>query len=188
MRKWTMFLFVIALIFAAACSHQNLTGEPEPMQTPDPPMLPFENAQSYEGKGFSFYYPEDWLILSELQVQDSVTLRLQEKKNTAAQIIISYLPAQRATEEEALRDAETLLRGSLFNIKDELTTQKETVGSREIPIIYTRSGETEFKMVRTAVMTGEKGYLLITLIAREEGEEYFAPVFHSLLEGIKIDL
>ena len=184
--KTTLFIIII-LLLTAACSQQPHSGDTEPEKQPEPPNTPSENVNTYEEKGFNLSYPEDWELLSEEKVQGSITLRLQEKKNAAGQVVISYFPASAPTPGEALQKAETLLRSSLFNIQETFNTKEERIGGREIPIIYTRSGATETKSVQAAVITGEKGYLLVTLIVREEAEEYFAPIFRLILERMEVE-
>ena len=186
--KKGFFIIIIILLFTSACSQQQPLPEvPEPEEEPDIQVPLFENAQTYREKGFTLRYPESWVLLAEEKVQGSITLRLQEEGDSAAQVIISYFPGVGLTEGEALGEAEALLRNSLFRIKEEFLTKEEKIGDNIIPIIYTRSGETETKIVQTAVITGRKGYLLATLLGREETEEYFAPIFRSMLEGIVVE-
>ncbi len=185
--KKVFFIIIIILLFTSACSQQPHPEVPEPEEEPDIQVPLFENAQTYREKGFNLRFPESWVLLAEEKVQGSITLRLQEEGDSAAQVIISYFPGVGLTEGEALGEAEALLRSSLFRIKEELNTKEEKIGDSLIPIIYTRSGETEIKIVQTAVITGSKGYLLATLIAREKVEEYFAPIFRSMLEGIVVE-
>lgn len=181
-----LFLVFIVLLFACACSQQPSPGVSEPEKEPDKEIPPFEKAQSYEEEGFNLYFPETWELLSEEKAQGSITLRLQEKKNSSAQVIVSYFPGAGSTKKEILQKAENLLMGSLFRIQQKLDTKEERIGNRVIPIIHAQSGETETKVVQTAVIIGEKGHLLTTLITREEAKEHFIPVFRLIIEGIEV--
>jgi len=184
--KFKYVFLIIILLFAAACSQQTPAGE-RAEERDDFEKPPFQEAQSCSFEGFNFYYPGDWVILEEEKDQERVTLRLQEEDNPAGQKVISYFPGAALTEEEALAKAEKLLRSSLFRIKEDFSIEKEKVGDREIPVIYTRSGEKETKVVQTAVFKGEKGLFLATLIVREEEKDYFLPFFKNFLEGVNVD-
>jgi hypothetical protein len=181
-----VFLVLIVLLFTSACSQEASPGVSEPEKEADKRIPPFEKARVYQEDGFSFFYPENWGLLAEEKVQGSITLRLQEKGNSSAQVIISYFPGAGSTNKEILQQAENLLKGSLFRIKGKLDTREERIGDRVIPIIYAQAGETEIKVVQTAVMTGDKGYLFTTLITSEEDKGYFIPIFRLLLEGMEV--
>jgi len=184
--KFKYVFLILILLFAAACSQQvTPRGKEAEKEELEKPL--FQEAQSYISEGFNFYYPGDWVILEEEKGQETVTLRLQEEDSSAGQKVISYYPGEGITREEALAKAEKLLRSSLFRIKEDLQIKEEKIGEKEIPLIHTRSGEKETKVVQTAVFTGEKGLLLATLIAREEKEDYFLPLFHNFLEGVNLE-
>jgi hypothetical protein len=179
----TAFLLAFIALIAAGCGGQAPPGSGA--ETPKESL--FDHARIYEAAGFSLFYPENWVLLDEQIVDGSYTLRFQEAGNAAAQVVASYFAVTGVSEKEALKDAESLLRSGLFHIQEKITTKKESIGSRRIPVLYTRSGDTETKIVHAAVIIGNKGFAVVTLLAREEAAAHFSPVFRLLLEGIEVE-
>lgn len=125
--------------------------------------------------------------MTEEKNEDAVTVRFDDGGDGAAQMVISYFAAPGYTAQEALDQGQELLKSSLASVKEEFDIGVATSGEREWPVIRALSGTTEVRVVEMVVVTGAKGFVLATLVVREEAEENVSPIFYTLVDTIQVD-
>ncbi len=138
---------------------------------------------------FDMEPPGGWYFEDEAEREEGViNLSLRSKEDDRGGLIITYLPANLFSAERAKEKGRQLLEASLVDLHsspEESFQNMETEGIKgEVTVYKARAGEDNSQHARTAVVNGEEGHLLVTLLKREEASEYFLPQYEKFLESL----
>jgi len=150
-----------------------------------------ETEELYKGK-FELELSPEWQVedeaKEEINDQRIVTLGLENRENQRGAAVVTYLPAEYFSEEETEEEAEGLMETFLYRGQEDVEIEKSLLETEheELPLLEARAGEREPQLAHTAVITGEKGHLLVTLLMQEDAREEFLPYMEDLVEGISV--
>jgi len=138
--------------------------------------------------GFEIHLPQDWTVAERsTSSQDTVEIVLESSRDERGKTILSYFPRAYFSEEEVKEEAERVLTSSLYHMEGDIERDSQEVAGKQVTVFSAAAGEREPMLARSAAISGKSGHAILTLINREEAEDYFSPYLGHLIKGLDID-
>jgi len=138
--------------------------------------------------GFEIHLPQDWSMTDRnTSKQDTVEIVLESSLDDRGKAILAYFPLDYFSEEEVQEEAERVLSSSLYNVEGSIEKEIREMAGNRVTVFSATAGDREPMLARTAVVSGNSGHLLLTLMVREEAEDYFSPYLRYLIEGLEME-
>ena len=183
-------MIMVFLLFTAGCptedSADNGTNNENEVQQQESDEVDRDETLSEEG--FEIHLPRDWTVTERsASSQDTVEVVLESSQDDRGKAILSYFPQDYFSEEEVKEEAERILTSSLYHLKEDIEKDLHEVAGKQVTVFSAAAGEREPMLARSAVISGKSGHAILTLINREEAEDYFSPYLGHLIKGLDID-
>ncbi len=132
---------------------------------------------------FSFVYPQDMNIKTEIIRNDAVTIHLEQTTGTNMQLVFYSVP-EAFGQEELAAESQVLLDSSLYRIRSIVEQETEEIAGHQVTLIEALAGEKEIiKAGAAAFSSGERSFF-ITVIAPEENYEPALENLYKVVESI----
>jgi len=184
-------LSVSLLLLSAGCEtledviFNSMNGENEVGDENNKKQVP--RGEKLQEDGFNMHLPEDWTVAERISsTKDTVEVLLESSQDDRGRAILTYFSPEYFSQEEAKEEAVKILSSSLYHVDGDIAKSCREIGNKKVAIFSASAGEKETMQAQTAVISGEAGHVLLTLITREEAEDYFLPYLEHLITGLDI--